>query len=110
MCATTDAITKPWGSPDRAKVLVIGHDPRLQGSSTLAAYCLFADYHFRTKPTEKRELAKYQLAEALFNCVRDLTGGRISDDEVMVTNLCNQALPVLREELSLYPKKRPKKG
>lgn len=111
MCATADAITKPWGSPDKAKVLVIGHDPRLQGSSTLATYCLFADYYFRPKPTERRELAKYQLAEALFNCVKDLTGGRISDDEVLVTNLCNAALPrPLDRRIVFIPEEKAEKG
>lgn len=111
MCATSDAITKPWGSPEKAKVLVIGHDPRLQASSTLATYCFFADYFFRVKPTQKTELAKYQLAEALFAYVRDLTGGRTSDDEVLVTNLCNQALPHAPGRKTVFiPKEKAEAG
>lgn len=86
-------MTRPWGSPETARVLVIGHDPRLQASGTLADYSFFADYHFRDEPISGKELAKYRLAEALFMCIEDLTGGRFSDRELLVTNLCNQALP-----------------
>jgi len=93
VCARRYQVTRPWGSPETARVLVIGHDPRLQASGTLADYSLFADYHFRDEPTSRKGLAKYRLAEALFMCIEDLTGGRISDKELLVTNLCNQALP-----------------
>lgn len=111
MRTPTDRITKPWGNPDTAKILVIGHDPRLQTSNTLATYCFFADYYFNTKPTEKKELAKYQLAEALFGCVRDLTNGRISDEEVLITNLCNQALPSPSGGRTVFiPRERAEKG
>lgn len=30
---------KPYGNLDKAKVLVIGHDPRLIKSETIAEYC-----------------------------------------------------------------------
>lgn len=90
----TDGIaTKPWGDPENAKVLVIGHDPRLQDSSTVAEHALFADYYFRAKPAQTRELAKYELANALFRCIKELTSGRVMPEEVLVTNLCNQVLP-----------------
>jgi hypothetical protein len=109
--ATSDAVTKPWGSHETARVLVIGHDPRLQGSSTLANYCFFADYYFRDKPNEKRELAKYQLAEALFTCIKDLTSGQFSDKEVLVTNICNEALPHPRgRKIVFIPKDKAEKG
>jgi hypothetical protein len=111
MCPTSDAITRPWGSPEKARVLVIGHDPRLQVSGTLATYCFFADYYFRAKPTQKTELAKYQLAEAVFACVGDLTGGHIPDDEVLVTNLCNQALRrPLGRKIVFIPKEKAEQG
>lgn len=31
------------------KALIIGHDPRLQNSDTIADYALFADYYFEPK-------------------------------------------------------------
>ena len=92
MCSTSNIATKPWGDRGKAKVLVIGHDPRLQKPNTIASYCFFADYYFGDRPAQKNELAKYQLAESLFACIRDLTGGRIADDELLITNLCNEAL------------------
>jgi len=109
--ARSDQVTRPWGSPETARVLVMGHDPRLQDSGTLADYCLFADYYFRDKPTVRSELAKYQLAEALFVCIRDLTGGRISDKELLVTNLCNQPLrsPLGRRTV-LLPRREVERG
>lgn len=111
VCATSNAVTKPWGSPETARVLVIGHDPRLQGSSTLANYCFFADYYFRDKLTVKSDLAKYQLAEALFTCIKDLTSDRIFDKGVLVTNLCNQALPRPHgRKIVFLPKDEAEKG
>ena len=58
--------TKPWGDPETANILVIGHDPRLQETATIADYCFFADYYFQPKPEKKNELRKYGLAESLF--------------------------------------------
>lgn len=111
MCARGDEVTRCWGSPETARVLVIGHDPRLQDSSTLADYCFFSDYYFRDKPTVRSELAKYQLAEALFVCIRDLTGGRTSDEELLVTNLCNQALPSpVGRRTVLLPRREVERG
>ena len=85
--------TKIWGNHEKAKILVIGHDPGLQRSSTIANYCFFADYYFRSKPSNASELAKYQLADSLFSCIRDLTSEQFLDDEVLITNLCNEELP-----------------
>jgi hypothetical protein len=90
------SITKPWGDPNKAKVLVIGHDPRLQASNTLAGYCLFADYyekyHSRALPTTRTELSKYQLAKSVFDCIGDLTADKVNYKELLITNLCNKAL------------------
>ena len=84
--------TKIWGNPEKAKVLVIGHDPGLQRSPTIANYCFFADYYFQPKPSSSSELSKYKLAESLFNCIRDLTAGQFSDDKILIINLCNETL------------------
>lgn len=84
--------TKPWENPEKAKILVIGHDPGLQNSPTIADYCLFADYHFRPQPSQKRERAKYRLAQKMYDGIKELTSARYSDDDVLVTNLCNEVL------------------
>ena len=84
--------TKIWGNPERARILVIGHDPGLQSSPTIADYCFFADYYFQPKPSRSSELSKYKLAEVLYSCIRKLTAGQISDDKVLITNLCNNTL------------------
>jgi hypothetical protein len=83
---------KPFGDPRRAHVLVIGHDPRLQRSDTIAPFCFFADYYFRPIPNQPRERAKYELAAELFSCIRYLTGDKYPDDQILVTNLCNKPL------------------
>ncbi len=85
--------TKVWGNPEKTKILVIGHDPGLQQSPTIADYCFFADYYFQPKPKRKSELSKYKLAEACYRYTRKLTAGQISDDKVLITNLCNETLP-----------------
>lgn len=85
--------TKIWGNPERTRILVIGHDPGLQSSPTIADYCFFADYYFQPEPSRSSELSKYRLAESLFNCIRDLTTGLFSDDKILITNLCNETLP-----------------
>ncbi len=81
------------GGLSSAKVLVIGHDPRLRHSDTVASYALFADYFFRPVPRKASEKAKYQLAEALFSYVGILTCFHYPAYQIAVTNLCNNALP-----------------
>lgn len=103
--------TKPWGNPGKAKILVIGHDPRLQKTSTIADYCFYADYFFQPKPDRGRDLAKYKLAEALYQCIRDLTDGCFHDDEILITNLCNEALPHSpKGKTVLIPKEKAVEG
>lgn len=76
------------------KALLIGHDPRLRNSSTIAEYALFADYHFSDNKKEKAWKSKKRFADLAYEQLRDLTGGKaFSDDEVYVTNLCNEELP-----------------
>lgn len=86
-------MTKPYGNPSVSKVLVIGHDPRLQESSTLAEFAFFADYYFKKVPKGRRELAKYNLASSVFQYVAWLTSHKYRSTEVLVTNLCNVGLP-----------------
>ncbi len=74
------------------KVFVIGHDPRLQKSDSIAEYCFFADYFFKAVPIRTSELAKYKLAENLYSYVGWLTSHRYTAEQVLITNLCNQAL------------------
>ena len=76
---------KPWIS-EKARVLVIGHDPRLQKYDTLAEYAFFTKYFFQSIPTTKSENAKYKLAESLFSCIGYLTSYQIRSDEISITN------------------------
>lgn len=80
--------------PKLPKVLLIGHDPRLRNSSTIAEYALFADYHFSEHKNGKARKSKERFADLAYEQLRDLTGGKaFSDEEVYVTNLCNEELP-----------------
>lgn len=87
--------TLPFGNPATAKVLLIGHDPRLQKSDTIAEYALYADYYFRfpEASTYGPHKAKYGLAKKAFDYVAWLTCDRYTADQVLVTNLCNVTLP-----------------
>jgi hypothetical protein len=84
--------TKDWKSLETATALVIGHDPRLQKSDTVAQYALFADYIFNPKPIKPSEKKKYELAKATFDQIRGLTNNQINPNTVYVTNLCNNSL------------------
>jgi hypothetical protein len=102
---------KPFGDPKRAQILVIGHDPRLQRSDTIAPFCFFADYYFRPIPTQPHERAKYELAAALFSCIRYLTSDKYPDDQILVTNLCNKSLPhAPKSKAVLIPKQMARDG
>jgi hypothetical protein len=70
--------TLDWKSTN-PKILVIGHDPRLQKSDTIAGYALFADYYFKPIPKAPRELQKYNLAKATFGKILSLTNGKARD-------------------------------
>jgi hypothetical protein len=94
--------TKDWGNLQEAKVLVIGHDPRLQKSSTIADCCFFANYYFRPMPTQKNEQRKYSLAKSVFDYIRDITSKYYQDEEIYLTNLCNDALPNAPEGKTVF--------
>jgi len=85
--------TRPFGDPTCASILIIGHDPRLRKSNTLASYSLFADYYYKPRPQIPSEIAKYELASAALGMVETLVGRSLCASEVVVTNLCNRALP-----------------
>jgi hypothetical protein len=87
--------TQPFcaGDFNQARVLVIGHDPRLQRSSAQAEYAFFADRFFKPIPTRASEQAKYRLAERVFSYILHLTSYTYSADQLILTNLCNLALP-----------------
>jgi hypothetical protein len=86
----------------KAKVLVIGHDPRLQVSHTLADCAFFADYFFKPIPTRKSERAKYELAEAVFGYISYLTSYKYLANQIVLTNLCNTALPHAPKGKTVY--------
>ncbi len=90
------------GDPKQARVLVIGHDPRLQISNTLAGHTFFADYYFKPISSQRSERAKYKLAEAVFDYVSTLTNQMYSAEQVVLTNLCNTALPHAPKGKTVY--------
>lgn len=85
-------MTKAFGYLTQAKVLVIGHDPRLTRSKTIAEYAFFADYYSNPIPEKVSEKRKYELAKAVYEYIYELTGNKYSKDEIYITNLCNTAL------------------
>jgi hypothetical protein len=85
--------TKNWRSIETAKALVIGHDPRLQESETIAPFAFFTDYYFRQEPTNPSERSKYGLAKVTFDQIVDITNGKTDPKSIYITNLCNDPLP-----------------
>ncbi len=99
------------GDLREARVLVIGHDPRLQRSDTQSQYAFFADYYFRPIPTQRSELQKYKLAQAVFSYVAYLISSRYSPDKLVLTNLCNTALPhAPKRKTVLIPQQEARAG
>jgi hypothetical protein len=83
---------KPFGKPERAIILVIGHDPRLQHSQAEASVAFFLDYLDHPRASSRSEARKYDLAQVLVDYVRALAGRDVSLEELYVTNLCNEFL------------------
>jgi len=103
--------TLPYGNPKIARVLVIGHDPRLQESDTVAEYAFFADYYFRPIPASGSEKRKYGFASSVLSCINHLTAGKYRDEELMITNLCNEALPhTPKGKTVLIPESKAEEG
>src|SRR4030042_3882296 len=98
-------------SLEPARALVIGHDPRLKNSDTIAQYALFADYYFREVPTNTSEKRKYGLAKATFEHIKYLTHNKINPKEIYITNLCNESLPHAPKNRMVYiPIEKAKEG
>ena len=103
-------MTKPW-IPQNPKALVIGHDPRLNRSETIAEYSLFADYYFKPVPGQKSEKRKYDLAYSLFNYISIITNKKLKPEDIAVTNLCNSSLPhAPKGKTVLIPKYEAEQG
>jgi hypothetical protein len=97
-------------SPD-SRVLVIGHDPRLRESEALAQHAFFADFFFRPVPTRGSELAKYNLARAIYAYIGELTSYRFAARELLLTNLCNDHLPhAPKGKVVLIPRDHAEQG
>lgn len=90
-----EKITKDYKPDKPAKALLIGHDPTLQNSETQADVTLFADFYFKYKDEEPKqgdEKKKFMLAKNSFDQIEYITLGKIHDDEIYITNLCNTIL------------------
>lgn len=82
----------PYGNPKNAKIMVIGHDPRLRISEAEAGHAFFLEYLTRdtlTKPSDKR---KKDFAVATVEYIKSIVGASISLDYIYFTNLCNKFL------------------
>jgi hypothetical protein len=102
--------TLDWKSTN-PKILLIGHDPRLQKSHTIAGYALFADYYFKSIPSSQSELQKYNLAKATFDKILSLTNGKYDAEDVYITNLCNDELEhAPKGKTVLIPKSKAEEG
>ena len=84
---------KDWIPKQPAKALIIGHDPRLQQSDTIAPFVLFADFYFREEPQKRPDKNKFGLAKSTFEQIIEITGNKIKPEEIYLTNLCNMPLP-----------------
>lgn len=80
---------KPFGDIDKAKILVIGHDPRLQRSDAQASYSFFLDYLGRLPPTRTSERRKYEFASSTVSYIQHLGGPGVLLEDMFFTNLCN---------------------
>ncbi len=85
--------TVDWKPLKTAKALIIGHDPRLQKSETIAECALFTNYYFNSVPNKSSEKRKYGLAKKTINQILFLTNNKIDPNEIYVTNLCSNSLP-----------------
>ncbi|MBI4295177.1 MAG: hypothetical protein HY669_03320 [Chloroflexi bacterium] len=85
-------LCNPYGDPKRAKVFVIGHDPRLRQGKAEAKYAFFLEYLERPYPSSASERRKYDLACAAIDYIKHLSGAFLSLNDMYFTNLCNEFL------------------
>lgn len=105
--------TKDWIPTKEAKVLLIGHDPRLQESKTIAQYALFADYYFKEEQKAVSEKKKQKFARNSINNILELTKNKFRAENIYVTNLCNDELPKddsIKGKTVFIPRDKAKKG
>jgi hypothetical protein len=104
-------MTEDWKSKEEARILLIGHDPRLQKSDTEAKYVLFANYFFEEIPKPISEKQKYGLAKSTFDYIAYLTLNKFKPENIYITNLCNDALVhAPKGRTVLIPKDKAEKG
>lgn len=83
---------KPFGDMEKTKILIIGHDPKLQRSDAQAQYVFFLDYLERPPPAHPSERRKYDFASSVVSYIKYLTGSNLSLEDMLFTNLCNEFL------------------
>ncbi|MHA1231924.1 MAG: hypothetical protein ACTSPQ_14890 [Candidatus Helarchaeota archaeon] len=83
---------KDWQSLTNPKILLIGHDPRLQKSNTIADYALFANFYFDKINKSPQDKSKYNFAKSAFDMLSYLTNNQYSPEEIYITNLYNDVL------------------
>lgn len=94
--------TKDWKPEKQPIALLIGHDPRLKASDTIAEYSLFANYYFDSNIKDRTFQIKNKFAASAFNQITDITNGNIKPEKIYVTNLCNLALPRALDGKTVY--------
>lgn len=104
-------MTKDWKAKDVAKILIIGHDPRLQNSDIISEFVLFANYYFKDIPNSQSEKKKYEIAKSTFEQIAYLTQDKFKAENIYITNLCNSALKhAPKGKTVLIPKEKAEKG
>lgn len=104
-------ICKDYGNIKKAKVLVIGHDPRLKLSDDIAEYCFYADYKFKADIKDKKDKRKKEFSKAVYDYIFELTNNKYNVDEIYFTNLCNDELPHAPKKKTVYiPIDKAKEG
>lgn len=103
--------TQDWIPQQTPVALLIGHDPRLQASETIASYALFADYYNRNNSGSASERKKQGLAQCSFEQISYLTNNQIRPEQLYITNLCNESLPHAPKGKTVYiPEQQAKDG
>ena len=100
--------TKDWQPKRPAKILLIGHDPRLHKSDTRAEYALFANYFFQNITRLQSDRRKFNLAKSAIEMVIYLTANNYSPDEIYITNLYNGILVAPKRKTVLIPSDKVK--
>jgi len=62
--------TKDWKPEKESMALLIGHDPRLKASDTIAEFSLFANYYFESNSKDRTFKRKYGLAASAFDQIK----------------------------------------